>query len=180
MRVLAAPAADLLRSHVVWSADRRGQAEPGEPPCGLVHRNPEIEELDLAARREEHVVGLEVPVHDASPVQVDQSARDLAGDGEGLLGREALALAHDGPEGLALGVFHHKVDAGLFLGREDADDVGVIELLADLLLMHGSAPKNADVALELHVRHLQGDLPAGALVDRLEDRGHAAAGEQLK
>ena len=69
---------DLLRSHVAQGTDDRagfvndsvrvsGSTSPGRP--GPQSGDPEVEDLDLAGRRHEHVFGLDVPVDDPFAVR---------------------------------------------------------------------------------------------------------------
>ena len=71
----------LLRRHV----GRRAAAHT-LPPEGVSH--PEVEDLHLAPVGDEHVGGLEVPVHDPLGVGVGEPARHLHGDVHRLLDRQ--------------------------------------------------------------------------------------------
>ena len=92
-------------------------------------------------------------MNDAARVQVDERARNLGRDVERSLHLH-LAVALDRAERFALRQLHDQVHPALLLGREHADDVGVVELLTDLLLAL-EALIERDVGLVLEVRHLQ-------------------------
>jgi hypothetical protein len=91
---IAAPAADLLGRHVVWRSEGRGQPHPREPPRRLEERDAEVEDLELAAWSEEHVLRLDVAVDHAPRLQVGERVAGLACDVERLVGRERPAAGH--------------------------------------------------------------------------------------
>ncbi|QJW96573.1 hypothetical protein FTUN_4130 [Frigoriglobus tundricola] len=124
--------AGLLGGHVPDRAELRpgaGQAllarQPGQP---------EVEQLGLPVRRDQHVRRLQVAVDQAEPVRLDQRVRDLVGD---------VAREPDGQRGDRRGLLqvgardqlHHEVRdgrtvdvAGRLLARVDrGDDVRVLE-----------------------------------------------------
>jgi hypothetical protein len=116
-------------------------------------------------------------VHDALRLEVDERVADLPGDCEGLLGRERVLAVHERAQRLALDVLHRHVHPALLARLQDPDDVRVIELLPDLLLAVEPLVED-DVALELRVRDLERDGRAAEGVPCLEDRRHAAPGEE--
>ena len=73
--------------------------------------------------------------------------------------------------------FHHNVGIVPALVGNHLHDAGVIELFADLLLALEALEEDG-VALHLGVGNLDGHGLSGAQVGALEDRGHAAAGDQ--
>mmetsp|Transcript_9381 Transcript_9381/g.29942 ORF Transcript_9381/g.29942 Transcript_9381/m.29942 type:complete len:605 (-) Transcript_9381:108-1922(-) len=96
-------AVERLGRHVLGRAAERAAARGGV--VGGVRsvedlREAKVDELDVALRVEEHVLGLEVPVGDAPLVRVVQSARDLRRD-EGHLPRLEAPLVLEVPEQLA-------------------------------------------------------------------------------
>ena len=95
----------------------------------------EVHHLDVAARGEHHVAGLDVAVDDAGAVAVVEGGEHAGGDLERPLGQDLAALAEDVAQRPAVDVLHHDVglgDAGavggdLLAGVVDRDDRGVVE-----------------------------------------------------
>jgi hypothetical protein len=139
----------------------------------------EVEDLHLAVRGEEDVVGLDVAVDDAVVVQVLERVAHLDGDPERLLARDRDLAAHEGAERLPLHVLHGHVHLALVAGLQDPDDVGVAQRLPDLLLAPEALGED-DVALVLQVRDLERDGLAGARVGGLEDGGHPAPRQEVR
>ena len=94
-------AAHLLGRHVAERAQhdarapcRRsaaGGSSPASPPRVRQLRQPEVEDLDAAVLRHEHVLRLQVAVDDALLVRRGQAVGDLHGEVDGLAGREPAA-----------------------------------------------------------------------------------------
>ena len=175
---VATTAADLFGGHVVGRAERRGEAGPGEAALRFVERDPEIEDLHFPVGGEEDVLGLDVAVNDPFGVQITERLRDLTGDVERAFVRQRRVRLDDAAERASVDVLHRDVHPALLARLQHLDDVGVIELLPHLLLAL-EALEEDDVALQLRVRDLERDLGAAVAVDRLEDRRHSAAGQEL-
>jgi hypothetical protein len=114
----------LLGGHVV----RRAQdaAVGGQPVVAQRARDPEVGDLGRALRVDQHVLGLDVAVHDVMPMGAAERARDLDRVRERLVDREPAELTDAVLERLALDVLEDDVRTVLVLaGVDHADDVRV-------------------------------------------------------
>ncbi len=146
--------AGLLGRHVRGRAEDDSGAAPGGRHRGRVHHRgralevdgrrgarrvhrlgeAEVEDLDLAVRRELDVCGLEVAVDDPLLVRLLHRLGDLPGDGERLVERERPSLQPLG-EVLARHELHHEgAHAVRLLEAVDRGDVGVLQLGQELRL----------------------------------------------
>ena len=145
--------------------------------CGGVGRargDPEVGDLHLSLRREEHVARLDVAVHDAVAVREVEARGDLGRDPGRVHRREAALCPEDVAERLALDVLHDdEVRAVLLAVVVDADDVGVVEPRR-VLRLAAEPLDEAGVARELGEEDLDRDLAVELPVARQEDVGHAA------
>ena len=123
--------ADLLGGHV----GGRPQGPPGGRQGGGVEvlGDPEVGQLDLALAGDHQVRRLEVAVDHAVLVRVVQRVADLDGQVDHLAPGERPALLEDVVEGHPVDVLHREVRGPLVPAEgQEADDVGVAELLEDL------------------------------------------------
>jgi hypothetical protein len=173
--------ADLLGRNVCRGADdlaRRG-AEVGHADLPDRLGDPEVGDLCVAVRRDEHVLGLEIAVHDALRGRLGQTAEDAVEHARDLGEREppderaqraALEVLHrDERHALVLEVLDHRHHARVIERAPDArlveeaprerrvGDVGGMQLLqGDLAVerrlpgeMHGGHPAPAQQAVDL-------------------------------
>jgi hypothetical protein len=110
-------------------------AVEGGPGVPLMGNTAQVDQLDLVAA-EHQVVGLEVVVEQAQPVQMGEGGQDAQDVGQGVLHRERAGLAPVEPaallqqlfEGAAAHVLHDDVaGAGVLHEVVDADHVGVLD-----------------------------------------------------
>ena len=91
-------------------------------------REAEVAELDAAVVGEQHVLGLEVAVHDAGLVRGGEAGEDRVHDVDGLLGRELLVVLQQLAERDAGEVLHDEVrHVGVLALVEDVHDVRMRE-----------------------------------------------------
>jgi len=180
----------LLGRHVGHRADDR--AFLGERPGGgrlvvaarlararLDAGEPEVEHFGTSVRRDDHVLRLQVAVHDALRVRGSQRVRHLGADRQQALDRQA-ALQEQRAQALAVDELHHDV----VVGRRrpelvDRHDVRVIE-------------RGGGLGLELEPRHgtgvagpglgqrLERDVALQPRVTRAVDLAHAPGPEGLE
>ena len=74
---VAAVALDLLGAHVVGRAEALAEVTPREALGALEQRGAEVHELQRAVVGDDHVLGLEIAVHDAVRVQVRERVGEL-------------------------------------------------------------------------------------------------------
>jgi len=169
----------LLRCHVGRCAQSHAEGgEPGAPAgrgCGECFRDAEVGHDGVAAR-EQHVVGLDVAVHEAVVVGVGQRVGHLAEESHRLSGRQLAAPGEPGTQGLALDERHRVVQevAGL-AGGEQRDDVGMGEpgREADLL----AEAIGADRVRQLGGQELDDHLAVERGLGGEEDARHPAAAQ---
>ena len=170
-------AADLLGCQVLHRAG--DGAGLGLTTVGVGAGEPEVGHLHHALGRDEHVLGLDVAVHDALAVRVFQAQQGLAHDVDGLGGFQSAVLVQERAGGPAAHVLHdHVVDAVDRAPVEDGHDVGV-----------GQAGRGARfpaepvderlVARERPVQHLDRHLTVQDRVAREEDFAHTARRDAL-
>ena len=160
------------------SVGERARSAADEEPR-RVHRlgEAEVEDLDLAVRRELDVRGLQVAVDDPLLVRRLEGLGDLAGDGEGLVERERAALQPLG-EVFALDELHDEgADAARLLEAVDRGDVGVLQLGEELRLAL-EAGEALGVGGERLGQDLDRDLALQLRVGRPVDDPHAALAER--
>ena len=141
-------------------------------------RDAEVRDLGLALLGEEHVLRLDVSVHEPALVREVQRAGDLQPVAERLVDRQR-AVREEALEVLALDVLEDDVLAAVFLAAvDDRDDVGMGQLRDRARL----APEALDVVLVgavLLVQDLDGDGALEQPVVRTEDVGHASRAHEL-
>ena len=178
-------AAGLLGGEVLRGADdRRGLGHR----VGVAHRpgDAEVHDLDVAARRQHDVAGLDVAVDDPRTVAVVQRREHARGDLQRPLGEDLATLAQDVAQRPAGDELHDDVglgDAGpvgggLLAGVVDGDDRGVVERRRGLRLAAEPGLERR-VAGEVGAQPLDRDDAAEPRVVALAHLGHAAAAEQL-
>ncbi len=124
---------------------------------------------------EQHVVRLDVAVHDAVLVRVRERARDVAQDAHRLGDRQRPA-AQPRAQALALDERHRVVGQPVEVaGREHRDDVRLLERRGDADL--ALEPRRGHRRGELGREHLHDDLAAEAVLVGDEHARHAAAAE---
>jgi hypothetical protein len=151
----------------------RDVAQRADPPArARGHRRARVQALDEAEVGQVRVVGaveqdvgrLDVAVHEPARVRGVQRRGDLGDDRGGALGRQPALGAHDRPQVGPVDVAHDDVeDPVLLAGREDRDDVRMLDRRGGLGLAH-------EAVAERRVDRQRGR-------DRLE--GHDAVERQL-
>ncbi len=147
-------------------------------PCDLVHaRDAEVEELEPARRVREHVLRLEIPVHDALGVRGLERAEDLLCHCQEL-GRGQLAgLAQPQLEVRTVEVLHDEAHAVVRADEVvDGDHRGVADATGDAELL-AEARDDRVIRAQLGVQDLERDHGLGGRVLREVDGGHAALAE---
>ena len=167
----------LLGRHVGRRAERDaggGELLPsGGFADGLGHT--EVGHQRMAAG-EEHVVGLDVAVHDAAPVRVRQGVGHLDQDLHRVVDRQLALPGNPGAERLALDVGHDVPEEPPGFTRVmQRQDVGVLKLGRELDLTQ--EPLGAERDGELGAEHLESDEPLVPEVPCEVHRGHAALPE---
>ena len=96
-------------------------------------RDAEVAEPRAAVGGEEHVFRLEVAVEDVEPMDARHGVGHVERDGDHQVQRKRMVAPEPGGEGPALHVLHDDVRFAVLLhGREDLDDIRVIELTKEL------------------------------------------------
>ena len=150
----------------------------GHPRAAAVRapRQPEIHDLDPAARRQEHVRRLQIAVDDAALVGVRDGADDLHRDVERPLARRALGRDQLA-ERLTLDVLHHDKGPVAVLGDfVDRADVRMVEGRGRTRLRENA---RRPLSIVLGVYELDRDRPLQAAVERQIDRAHASCPEEV-
>ena len=165
-------ACDQLGSEV---GDRAEQLRAGGGVGRRGTREPEVADLDAAVLGEQHVLGLDVAVHDAGPVRGGEPGEDRVHDRHRLRHREAALLAQEFAQSDARQVLHDQVGHVAVLTLiEDVDHVRVGEprggprFLDEPALEHG-------VIAQVAVHHLEGDPALEPQVGGHVHGRHAAA-----
>ena len=134
---------------------------------------------------DQHVLGLDVAVHDLALVRRAERARDLDRVGDRLRDLERPLAADQLLERLAVDVLEHDVGrarspailavlGGLLAGVDHRDDVRVVEL-RDRARLAAEALELVGVGGDLAVHQLDRDRPFEHRVERAVDGRHAAA-----
>jgi hypothetical protein len=172
-------AADLLGRHV---ARRAREALGGRHvELGIAVRRlgeAEVEQLDLIAAREEHVLGLEIPVHDALAVRLGEAVEDLPREEDRAI--RLHRLAHVEAEMAARHVLHRDVRrAVVFAHVVHVRDRRVVHARREPRLAQEA---RARVGPELGRRQqeLERDDAIEVIVPRAEHGAHAALPEQVE
>jgi len=129
---------------------------------------------DGRAVAQQHVLRLDVAVHDAEVVRARERLRDVAKDARRLAPRER-ALGESLPERCAAHV-RHRVEgqlAGRRAGGEHGNDVRILERRRELDLAR--EPFGRERGRELGSEHLHDDIAAERFVACDEDPAHPAA-----
>ena len=155
--------------------DRAEQLRAGGGVGRRGAREPEVADLDAAVFGEQHVLGLDVAVHDAGAVGRGEAGQDRVHDRDGLRHRQAALLAQQLAKRDAGKVLHDEVGHVAVLALvEHVDHVRVGQpcggpgLLDEPALEHG-------VIAEVPVHHLEGDPALEAQVGGDVHGRHAAA-----
>lgn len=149
-----------------------------------VERESEVEQERAALRRDAHVRGLHVAVHDADGVRGGERARDVARPAYQLLDARVAVRAARGGEELvearAAHELHREVRDVVRAPRlVDRDDVRVEEL-RDRACFAFEACSSVGGARELGPQHLERDRTTEAFVLGAVDDAHAARAELLE
>ena len=145
------------------------------PRRGQRLRDPEVgdERVPLV---QQHVLGLDVAVHDAVPVRVVESGRDLARESHRVGGGHRTLTHKARAERFPAGDGHHVEQRPVgFSGVVKRHDVRVIQRRGDADL--SQEPLGADSGTELRVQHLDRDVATVSEVVREVHRRHAAASQ---
>jgi hypothetical protein len=141
-------------------------------------RDPEVHDLDAAIGGEQHVLGLEIAVHDAVPVSGVQRLGELEEDLERPRGRQA-SIRQRGAERDASHELAREVQLAVdLLERVDRRDCGMGQRRGGACLAC-QALARAGVAAERARQHLQRDGAAQAIVAGGVHHAHAAAADFL-
>ncbi len=155
---------------------------PGHRQLGVRERlgDAEVGHLDPAAGAQQHVAGLDVPVHDAPRMRRVECVRDLLGDA-GRDGRRQRTSLPEGARKVAAGhQLHHDVRPDRVLAVvEHRDHVGVVQLGCGLCLALEPG-EEADVGAVLPAQHLDGHVATQLGVASAVDGGHATLADQLR
>ncbi len=159
-----------IRGGAECDAERRERAA-GRGTHGLRHT--EVRDHRMLSRQE-HIVGLDVPVHDLVRVRVGEGVGDVGENADRLTDGE-LALAHElGSERFAFYKRHGVIEQ--ITGRpgcEQGDDVGVLERGGQLDL--APEPLGVDPGRHLRRQNFDDHFPRERLLVREEDAAHPAA-----
>ncbi len=172
-------AGDDLRRQIGHSADQ-GPGLGG--PAGDRLGQAEVGHLDPTLVGEDHVLGLDVAVHDARPVCRPEGVEHTFSDGQCLARGQRATLGDHVAQGAPRQQLHRQVEhvagvAGL-VGPlvEHLDHVRVGQPGGGAGLAHEPGDELGVVG-QVRMHHLQGDQTIKPTVHRLVHRGHAAAGD---
>ena len=155
--------------------DRAEQGLPGRGVRARGAREPEVAQLDAAVVGEQHVLGLEVAVHDAGLVRGGEPREHGVEDVDGLLGREPPVVLQQVAQGDARQVLHDEVrHVGVLALVEDVHHVRVREAGGRAGLLHEPRLERVVVG-EVAVHDLDRDAPLEPEVGGEVDGRHAAA-----
>lgn len=134
----------------------------------------EVADLDASVLGEQHVLRLDVAMHDPGAVRGGEAREDRIHDGDGLRDREPLLLPEQFAQRDAGQVLHHEVGELAVLSLiEDVDDVRVREAGRGAGFLDEAALEGGVVA-EVRVHHLEGDAPLEPEIRGDVDRRHPA------
>ena len=180
--VRAAAVGGLFGGHVVGRA--HGLAGPGHFVAAAVLAveagKPQVEDLDLAPRREHEVGGLDVAVDQVVLVDVLKTHGNLPGEFAGVRHAEPAGMRDQPRQVQPLDILHDQHRAAVdFAGVVGADDLRVVQPADGLHLAFEACdgPLVLDVALG---QHLDRDNPVELGVQGLVDGAHAAVPELLE
>ena len=157
--------------------DRAEQRLPGAGVRARCAGEAEVAELDAAVVGEQHVLGLEVAVHDAGLVRRGETRQHGVHDVDRLLGREPLVVLQQLAQRDARQVLHDQVGhVGVLALVEHVHDVGVCEPGGRTGLLHESRLEGVVIG-EVAVHDLDRDAALEAQVGGEVDRRHAASGD---
>ena len=140
---------------------------------------PEVGEIDMLVRVEQHIGGLDVAMDEAARVRRIQSVRDLAADGERAGRLERALRAEQRAQVGSLDVAHRQVEAPVDVARVvDRHHVRVLERHCELRLAR-EARTEALIQRELGRHQLQRDRPFQPQVVGAVDDAHPATADQL-
>ena len=143
---------------------------------------PEVGDLDPPVVAEQHVLGLDVAVHDAGPVRRGQRPQHRLEQRQGAGRRQRPAVAQQRAQVAAVDVLHDQV------GRTGLGVASLVEDRHDLrggqaggrAGLAGEPRDEVGVVGERPVHHLDGDRTVEPLVDAAVDGRHPAPGEQRR
>ena len=175
-RIDPARIVELLGRHVRRRAELRIGRGPHAREARVEDlRDAEIEELDLLlCPGEEHVLGLQIAVHEAARVGRVERIEELEEDPPCVC-RGQLRARHRHAQRAALQQLHHEVEQaiGCLAGIDHGDDAGVADRVRRARL--GEEPHlDLGVEREVILQDLDRDLRPRELVVRLEHEAHAA------
>jgi len=128
------------------------------------------------AAREQHVVGLDVAVHDAAIVRVRERARHVTENAHGFAGRERAAFAEPCAETFSLDERHREVQNALRVpGIQHRYDIGLLQRRGDPDFALESL--GAEAGSELRGKNFDHDAAAESPLFGDEDARHAAPAE---
>ena len=144
-----------------------------------VRGEPEVEDLHVSPGRDEHVLRLQVTMHDTARVRRVERASDLTGVIDGLAARECHA-AQRVAQRMALEQFHHRVGHAVVAAEiVNGEDVGVRER-SDRVRFALEAGQPIGVGGECRRQDLDRDLPPQLRVARAIHFAHPAGAERVQ
>ena len=172
--------ARLLRRHVI----RRPEDDAGARELAASHDlgSAEVDDAHLVDRRpadggpdEEHVLGLEIAMHDVRGMRGAERVGELACDGGGLARREEPAPSHARRERLTVEQLHHEVRRAIVELAEvvDGDDRRMTDRRRRAGLLE-EARREHRVRREIAAQHLHREHAIELGVPHLVDGAHAA------
>ena len=165
-------AGDLFRRDVRDGPD--DQARPGVPGRRLRPGQPEVHDLDPPVGGQQHVLRLDVPVHDPCLVRGGQPGQRRVHDLERLAPGQPAPLAQQAAQRPPWHVLHRQVqELPVRALVEDLHDVGVGQP-RDRLGLADEPGHEVGVPRELRVHHLERHLPLEPRVRGEVHGGHAA------
>ena len=180
----------LLRRRVARLADELADTGERRVLVGAVRirergaRDAEVDDLHQRPRRrrrDHHVLGRQIAVHDAHLVRVAEPGADLHADATGLFDSERALLAHQRREALPDHVLHHEeVIAVLDEEVVEQDQVRVAQLHRNARLALEALDGLRQGVEQLGAHHFQRARLAQQAVLGLVDRAHAAAPDPLE
>ena len=175
-----AVACDLLRRHVCRCPDghsrlRQRRTATHRARCGQRLGDAEVRH-HRRAMRQQHVVRLDVAMHDAARVCVRQRARDVAQNADALGDGQCRRGAQSRAERFALHERHREIrNAVGVTSRQQRNDVRLAQRRGELDLAR--EPVEAHARGHVAREHLDHDITPEPVLAREEDLRHAAAAE---